>query len=360
MPFAGFERLMRDLLWRAGYTNVRLTGRTHKRGRTSKGGVDMMAQTQTELSSCLTAVQIKQYRRVVSRRFVHELRGVMLGIGAEQGLLLTLSAFSMVAHAAAQEVDLAPITLIEGEEVLDLLFAYRLGVVERKGRWRLDATYLDTERDTAIRTYRRGATGKAPDAQATEPQVTNPHYEQSSDPQSNRWAMTWSTHLMAGLNALWLLEALPGAGSENMALLAGAAALGSLLPDLDASESKIKHLSISGIKPFLLPSQAIHRQLGHRSMLHSLVGLSLAAVVSAMLAPFIGREAALALWLGYASHLVADSATRSGIPFLYPRTTRFHLLPKRFRVTTGSPAEDAIFVLLSLSVLALLLRHLGV
>ena len=64
--------------------------------------------------------------------------------------------------------------------------------------------------------------------------------------------MTWSTHLMAGLSTLWLMEVLPVSQTENMALLAGAAALGSLLPDLDAAESKIKHLTVGGVKPFLL------------------------------------------------------------------------------------------------------------
>lgn len=151
----------------------------------------------------------------------------------------------------------------------------------------------------------------------------------------------------------------PRAHANNMAFLAGAAALGSLLPDLDASESKIKHFTIGGIKPFLLPSQAIYRQLGHRTFLHSLVGLTFVAVTGAVLVPFTGKDAALALWLGYASHLIADGITRSGIPLLYPRPKRFHLMPKRFRVVTGSPAKDVIFVLLSLSALTLMLRHLS-
>ena len=172
--------------------------------------------------------------------------------------------------------------------------------------------------------------------------------------------MTWSTHLMAGLSALWIMEALPASQPENMALLAGAAALGSLLPDLDASESKVKHLSVAGIKPFLLPSQAIYGQFGHRTFLHSLAGLAFCASSCLLLSPFTGWQVALALWLGYASHLAADALTRSGIPWLYPNHRRFHLLPPRLRLTTGSQAEEVVFVLLSLSALLLMLRHLPV
>jgi inner membrane protein len=171
--------------------------------------------------------------------------------------------------------------------------------------------------------------------------------------------MTGSTHIVAGLNALWLLEVLPGAANENIALLAGAAAFGALLPDLDASQSQIKHLSIGGVKPFYLPATAIYRQLGHRSLLHSLWGLAYIALVGALLSPFIGWKTILALWLGYASHLVVDALTKSGIPLLYPNARRFHLFPKGWRVTTSSLAEEMIFVLLSLSFFALLLRHLG-
>ena len=166
---------------------------------------------------------------------------------------------------------------------------------------------------------------------------------------------------MAGLSSLWILEILPPENSfhdSNYAVIIAAAALGSLLPDLDAAESKIKHLQIGGVKPFLLPSQLIHRQTGHRSLLHSLMALVYIALFGIVISACLGPVVALALWLGYAVHLAADACTRAGIPLLYPRPKRFHLLPKRLRIVTGSLAEDVVFALLSMSVLALLLRHL--
>lgn len=370
VDFAAFELVMKQLLDSCGYVSVYIAGRGHKRGRTAKGGLDLTAHTVTELASALTIVQIKQYKRVVSRRFIDELRGAMLRHGAEQGLLITMSRFSRVAHKASKETDVAPIRLIEGEEVLDLLFTHSIGVIEKNGTWQLDAETIDKWEKRSMGTYRRSMAkpnkhlcGPAVGSQTAAPVDSNqsikflPH--ENSAANSYGGEMTWSTHLMAGLSALWLFELVPGTAPANIAIIAAGAALGSLLPDLDASESKIKHLSISGVKPFLLPSQIVYNQVGHRSFLHSLIGLTYVAICCAALSALTGREGAIALLVGYASHLLTDAATKSGIPLLYPRTKRFHLLPKALRLTTGSQAEEVIFVILSLCAMTFFLHHLG-
>ena len=61
---------------------------------------------------------------------------------------------------------------------------------------------------------------------------------------------------------------------RDVGTLAAVSALGALLPDLDASESKVKHLKLLGtnIKPFLLSAQVVHRSGQHRALLHSLTG----------------------------------------------------------------------------------------
>ena len=74
--------------------------------------------------------------------------------------------------------------------------------------------------------------------------------------------MTWSTHALIGVNSLWLLTFVPPELiSYDFGTLAACAALGALMPDLDASQSKIKHLKVPGtnFKPFLLPAQFVHR-----------------------------------------------------------------------------------------------------
>ena len=60
--------------------------------------------------------------------------------------------------------------------------------------------------------------------------------------------------------------------------------------------------------------------------------------------------------LGYASHLLGDASTRSGIPLLYPLPERYHVLPRRWRFVTGSLAEEALFPFLVMAVAVLLLR----
>lgn len=90
--------------------------------------------------------------------------------------------------------------------------------------------------------------------------------------------MTWRTHALFGISSLWLLAPLPAEILQaNMGVLTAAAALGALMPDLDASESKIKHLKIPNtqIKPFLLPALVVSRTDQHRGLLHSLLGLAM-------------------------------------------------------------------------------------
>ncbi len=174
----------------------------------------------------------------------------------------------------------------------------------------------------------------------------------------------WHTHAVIGINTVWvLLPVLPANHlvadpSVNIGFLAGCAVLGALLPDLDAAESKIKHLKLLGtqFKPFLLPSQVVHRSDQHRGLLHSLSGLCMVAGLSTPLIWWVGWAPVGALLLGYASHLMADSATKSGIRLLYPRPRRFYLLPRSWRITTGSEVEEAVFVIIANFALALLLH----
>jgi inner membrane protein len=169
--------------------------------------------------------------------------------------------------------------------------------------------------------------------------------------------MTWRTHALAGISALWLLEPLPHTlTTANIAPLAVIAAFGALLPDLDASQSKIQTLMVGGIQPFRPIGRVVHSTLGHRGPMHSLFGLGAMAVVSFILGLRVGYLPAVALWLGYASHLAADACTRSGIP-LFGGTRRIHLLPKPLRFVTGSAAEDILMPFLAAAVLLLLLAH---
>lgn len=173
--------------------------------------------------------------------------------------------------------------------------------------------------------------------------------------------MTWPTHALAGISSLWLLSAVPAdILGYDLGTLSACAVFGALLPDMDASESKIKHLRLAGtnIKPFFLPSQIVYSTNQHRGLLHSLAGWLMIALIALPVTAWLGWAPWLAFLLGYGSHLVIDSATKSGIMWLYPRRTRYYLLPKNWRITTGSQAEEACFAVAAVATLSLLLHSL--
>ena len=143
-----YERLIADLLRRAGYEEVRILRdhhiqrRSHK-GRTAHGGVDIMATSRSALQTMPVLVQVKQYQRPVSRRFVDELRGALLRTQARHALLITTSTFPPAAWRAAREDHIGPIQLIDGAQLQALLIRHRLGVRKSaRNRWALNSQYF--------------------------------------------------------------------------------------------------------------------------------------------------------------------------------------------------------------------------
>ena len=59
------------------------------------------------------------------------LRGSLYRFGALRGTIITLSDFTREAKSAAIEIGAAPITLINGERLLDLLFEHEVGVTKK-------------------------------------------------------------------------------------------------------------------------------------------------------------------------------------------------------------------------------------
>jgi inner membrane protein len=170
--------------------------------------------------------------------------------------------------------------------------------------------------------------------------------------------MTWRTHLMGGLAMLWILAP---ASPDTLALATVAAAMGALLPDLDARQSKLSHTSVYGVTPLKPLSSLLFRSLGHRGALHSLLVwllVTMAVYLLDMLATHT-PTLSIGLSLGYLSHLLLDACTRSGVPLFWPDSARVHLLPYRLRIVTGSLVEDAVFLILALAALALYLPRLS-
>ena len=152
LPYRALLLLVAQLLERQGSQNVQFAGRDGFVGRNQGGGWDLEATLpphQSFASSHLgvrSLIQVKQFGDLaVQQRTVDELRGCCLRAGAGQGLLVTTSRFSPVAVRAAAASALAPIALINGEDLLDLLAQQGMGVIRAmSGQLHLDPEFFQS------------------------------------------------------------------------------------------------------------------------------------------------------------------------------------------------------------------------
>ena len=190
--------------------------------------------------------------------------------------------------------------------------------------------------------------------------------------------MRGHSHILLGLAAALavneLTPYLPARDPAMLAVAAGAAVLGALLPDVDSATSTIRDATGTGARPDW-KARRVARALGlrrgpvfwlvcgvllvvfsvlglftwlavrtvaggHRGRTHTLLALALLGAG----AWYLGLPPwALAFLAAYASHLLADSLTRSGIPLFWPLAgRRFHLLPFGIKLSTGSWVEYVI------------------
>ncbi len=103
--------------------------------------------------------------------------------------------------------------------------------------------------------------------------------------------------------------------------------LSAYLPDIDSKNSKI------GNHWYLRPFQWIVK---HRGFIHSFSFLFLIVVLLALFVPYLS----LPFFVGYSSHLVADSFTSEGITPFYPLRKK-----SRGNIYTGGVNELNVFIL---------------
>jgi inner membrane protein len=121
----------------------------------------------------------------------------------------------------------------------------------------------------------------------------------------------------------------------------GCTLIGSLLPDIDSPRS-----SLGRLLPFI--SAPIERRWGHRTVTHCLLALGGLGLLLSPLA-FLRPGCYVGLLIGYLSHLLADCATKSGVPLLHPYPG-LCVMPgnERYRVLTGSLQEGVLLAVLLL------------
>ncbi len=162
--------------------------------------------------------------------------------------------------------------------------------------------------------------------------------------------MTGRTHDLAGFTALSLVVAVSPPGEMTLAtgiVSLSACLIGALTPDIDQSTAALWHR---------IPAGSIFGRMlapilgGHRMISHSVIGLVLFGILSKSLLNLIGTvllvDMSIVWWafmIGYISHLLTDSITREGVPWLFPLPFNFGFPPFRFlRFKTGGFMEKSI------------------
>lgn len=124
--------------------------------------------------------------------------------------------------------------------------------------------------------------------------------------------------------------------------------IGGMLPDIDQATSKLWGMLPFGNSIGKVLSKVF---LSHRTFSHSLLGLFVTYKLTYWLSPMIlnglyinSSLVALALMIGFISHLLADCLTEEGLPLLFPLKYKFGFPPiKSWRIQTGHWFEKYIF-----------------
>ena len=132
-----FEQLVRDLLEAMGYEDVTVTKAS------GDYGVDVVATVQFGITTITEVVQVKRHQNSISRPILDQLRGALPYYKALRGTIITLGTFSSGCINAALFAGAAPIGLIDGDKLLDLLLKYDIGVKKRSlSLYELDDEYF--------------------------------------------------------------------------------------------------------------------------------------------------------------------------------------------------------------------------
>ncbi|BAI92895.1 MAG: restriction endonuclease [Arthrospira platensis PCC 7345] len=122
MAPTAFEYLIKQLLEAMNYQNVEVTSPTNDKG------VDVVADIELGITSVREVVQVKRQQGNIQRPVLDALRGCLYRFQAVRGTIITTSDFSKGTVEVAFAPGAPPITLINGEKLLDLLIEYGIGV----------------------------------------------------------------------------------------------------------------------------------------------------------------------------------------------------------------------------------------
>ena len=123
-----FEHLIKYLLQEMGYDNAEVTTASNDKG------VDVVADIELGISRVREVIQVKRQQGSIGRPVLDGLRGSLHRFDAVRATIITTGRFSKGANKAAFEKGAAPITLIDGEQLISLLIEYSIGIRRREIR----------------------------------------------------------------------------------------------------------------------------------------------------------------------------------------------------------------------------------
>jgi len=127
IPPDRFEALMGELLVALGFDEETVQITSYH----SDGGIDVRGVLRAGgITEVNATVQVKRWKRNVQSHTVRDLRGSLKV--HEQGIIITTSGFSSGAYKEAQEPGKTHISLIDGEQLLDLLVEHGIGVTQEQ------------------------------------------------------------------------------------------------------------------------------------------------------------------------------------------------------------------------------------
>ncbi|MGE5041775.1 MAG: metal-dependent hydrolase [Candidatus Levyibacteriota bacterium] len=162
--------------------------------------------------------------------------------------------------------------------------------------------------------------------------------------------MTGRTHDLAAFTAFSYVAAtvaLPHISFATVIVSLSANLIGGLTPDIDQPTADLWHKFPAGtlIGKVLYPLLGGHRFLSHSILGIVLFGIGAKFLLQAMSGVLLVNMDIVwwSFMIGYISHLVMDTFTHEGVPWLFPIPVRFGVPPfKALRMKTGGIIEKSI------------------
>lgn len=111
----------------------------------------------------------------------------------------------------------------------------------------------------------------------------------------------------------------------------------------------LSYVSMAGaIVGSVAPDWDLYLGIKHRTITHSLLFL----LISSVLVGIFNIDMAILWFIAYALHLIADSFTKMGVPFLYP------IIKKKYgaKLIYASGAEDIFILLVAIYIISEMLK----